>query len=62
MNQPMIQRRISRRELLQRAAGGFGAIALSALLAESGAVEAAVNPSADPLAPGRPISRRGPSA
>jgi hypothetical protein len=54
MNWPTIQRRISRRELLQRAAGGFGAIALSALLAESAAVEAAVNPSADPLAPRPP--------
>src|SRR5262245_36435040 len=36
---------ITRRELLSRAAGGFGAIALSGLLAEASAAEA------DPLAP-----------
>src|SRR4051812_26782513 len=45
----------SRRELLQRAAGGFGALALSGVLAEVAAAEA--NPSSaasDPLAPRPP--------
>jgi len=43
----------SRRQLLQRAAGGFGAIALSGMLAES--LNAAPgSPSADPLAPKQP--------
>jgi hypothetical protein len=50
MKRPTIQRHISRRELLQRAAGGFGAIALSAMLADS----ARPNVPADPLAPRPP--------
>jgi hypothetical protein len=42
---------VTRRELLGRAAGGFGAIALAGILAEQAAAE---QPAADPLAPKRP--------
>ncbi|WP_437185118.1 DUF1501 domain-containing protein [Planctomicrobium sp. SH668] len=44
---------ISRREMLSRAAGGFGAIALSAMLADTQSASASSG-SADPLAPKQP--------
>ena len=49
------RRTISRRELLQNASGGFGAIALASLLAESQSTARAETPNeSDPLAPKRP--------
>src|SRR5690242_3107644 len=46
------QQRTTRREMLRLAAGGFGSIALSALLAELSAAETGpANPAVDPLAP-----------
>jgi hypothetical protein len=50
MNDPNSERWVSRRDVLQRAAGGFGAIALSAMLADF----AKANVPADPLAPRPP--------
>lgn len=44
----------NRRELLQRAAGGFGAIALQGLLAETAKAEIPTSHSAGPLAPKKP--------
>ncbi len=44
--------RPSRREVLRRASGGFGSLALSAMLADlAGAADRSPSPSADPLAP-----------
>jgi hypothetical protein len=44
----------TRREFLLRAGGGFGMIALAALLAEEGRLAEAAEPAANPLAPRRP--------
>ena len=43
----------SRREVLKRAAGGFGAIALHGMLADEARADS-LNPSADPLSPKKP--------
>ncbi|WP_437187471.1 DUF1501 domain-containing protein [Planctomicrobium sp. SH668] len=48
---PLTRRAISRRGMLQRSAGGFGALALSSMLAEEGQANSTT---ADPLAPRKP--------
>ncbi len=50
---PMLAR-LTRREMLQRAAGGFGSLALAGLLSQQARAEDSISTPADPLAPRPP--------